>query len=85
MPGSDRRSQCKIARRPRPSRLGELLRGLGLSLVLVMLAAQGVAAEKTGDTIGEIHEYYIWRDNEDLLEVARADELGLIELMVANP
>ena len=32
-----------------------------------------------------MHEYYIWRDNEDLLEVARADELGLIELMVANP
>ena len=35
--------------------------------------------------IGEMHEHYIWRDNEDLLEVARADELGLIELMVANP
>ena len=56
-----------------------------MSLLLVMLAAQGVAAQKTGDTIGEMHEYYIWRDNEDLLEVARADELGLIELMVANP
>lgn len=59
--------------------------GLGLSLVLVMFADRGVAAQKTGDTIGEMHEYYIWRDNEDLLEVARADELGLIELMVANP
>ena len=56
-----------------------------MSLLLVMLAVQGVAAQKTGDTIGEMHEYYIWRDNEDLLEVARADELGLIELMVANP
>ena len=65
--------------------------GMRLLLSVVALALTALtgthagAARKTGDIIGEMHEYYIWRENEDLLEVARADELGLIELMAANP
>lgn len=39
----------------------------------------------TGDIIGEMQAYTTWSNNEDLLDIARGDELGLIELMVANP
>ncbi len=42
-------------------------------------------AARTGDVIGEMHEYFTWKDDEDLLDIARADELGVIELMAANP
>lgn len=65
--------------------LHALLRLLLLCLALVLSTGGQAVASQTGDLIGEMHEYYIWRDNEDLLEVARADELGLIELMVGNP
>ncbi len=54
---------------------------------LQLLAGPGDvrAAVKTGDIIGEMHDYTTWSENEDLLDIARGDELGLIELMVANP
>jgi L,D-transpeptidase ErfK/SrfK len=83
----DVHSNCKI--QP-PNGFRDFLRRGRLfsfaALAMVSLTASIAAASpKTGDLIGEMHEYYIWRDNEDLLEVARADELGLIELMVANP
>lgn len=55
-----------------------------LCLLLITAAADARAA-KTGDIIGEMHEYTTWSTDEDLLDIARADELGLIELMVANP
>lgn len=52
-------------------------------LALVLTAA--AAAARTGDIIGEMHDYTTWSTDEDMLDIARADELGLIELMVANP
>lgn len=58
---------------------------LAALVMALILSSAAAASARTGDLIGEMHEYYMWRDNEDLLEVARADELGLIELMVANP
>ena len=62
------------------SRAGAIL------LCLTLITATGNArAAKTGDIIGEMHEYTTWSADEDLLDVARADELGLVELMVANP
>jgi L,D-transpeptidase ErfK/SrfK len=80
-------SICKIE--PQHGFLNFLRRGWLFSLAALAMvsltASIAAASQKTGDIIGEMHEYYIWRDNEDLLEVARADELGLIELMVANP
>ena len=51
----------------------------------LMVALTAAAAAKTGDIIGEMHEYTTWSTDEDMLDIARADELGLIELMVANP
>lgn len=70
------------------ARLLARARRLASAVIAVVLLTAGAAAEastKTGDLIGEMHDDYIWRENEDLLEVARADELGLIELMAANP
>lgn len=55
-----------------------------LCLLLITTAVDALAA-KSGDIIGEMHEYTTWSADEDLLDIARADELGLIELMVANP
>ena len=72
----------------RSARLLALARRLSPAVIVLILLTGGAAAgasTKTGDLIGEMHDYYIWRDNEDLLEVARGDELGLIELMAANP
>lgn len=54
-------------------------------LLLLAGPAAAHAAVKTGDLIGEMHDYTTWSENEDLLDIARGDELGLIELMVANP
>lgn len=42
-------------------------------------------SELNGDILGEMHDYYTWNMNEDLLDIARGEELGVIELMVANP
>ena len=63
MPHFYRRSSRNSAPRRRPSRLGELMLGLGLSLVLVMLPTEGPAAQENGrhDT-GRCTSYYIWRD-----------------------
>jgi L,D-transpeptidase ErfK/SrfK len=63
-------------------------RWAALAVVCLQLAGASIdarAAAKTGDTIGEMHNYTTWSDNEDLLDIARGDELGLIELMVVNP
>jgi L,D-transpeptidase ErfK/SrfK len=83
----DVHSNCKME--PQHGFFNFLRRGRLFSLAALAMvsltASIAIASPKTGDIIGEMHEYYIWRDNEDLLEVARADELGLIELMVANP
>ena len=83
------RSMMKIesASGQRSARLLALARRLSSAVVALILLTGGVAAAstKTGDLIGEMHEDYVWRENVDLLEVARADELGLIELMAANP
>ncbi|MBK8175860.1 MAG: L,D-transpeptidase family protein [Rhodospirillales bacterium] len=48
-------------------------------------ATPEATAAKTGDIIGEMHDYVTWNPKEDMLDIARAEELGLIELMVANP
>jgi L,D-transpeptidase ErfK/SrfK len=71
----------------RSARFLILARLLSFAAIAVIVLTGGAAAgpTKTGDLIGEMHEYYIWRDSEDMLEVARADELGLMELMAANP
>jgi L,D-transpeptidase ErfK/SrfK len=84
----DARSIRKIESQHSSSHLLALARRLSLAALAVISLSIGAQAEsttKTGDLIGEMHEHYIWRDNEDLLEVARGDELGLIELMAANP
>ena len=54
-------------------------------LLLLAAPADVRAAVKSGDLIGEMHDYTTWSESEDLLDIARGDELGLIELMVANP
>lgn len=64
--------------------LRRLVTGALAGLLLLVAAGTGSAAQ-TGDIIGEMHEYFTWSQDEDLLDIARADELGLIELMVANP
>jgi L,D-transpeptidase ErfK/SrfK len=56
-----------------------------LCVQLIGASSDALAASKTGDIIGEMHSYTTWSNNEDLLDVARGDELGLIELMVVNP
>lgn len=58
---------------------------LVLSASLVLALATAASAARTGDIIGEMHEYTTWSTDEDMLDIARGDELGLIELMVANP
>lgn len=69
-------------RLPAPSRWMALA---VLCLQLIGPSFDAFAAAKTGDIIGEMHNYTTWSSNEDLLDVARGDELGLIELMVVNP
>jgi L,D-transpeptidase ErfK/SrfK len=84
----DVRSIRKIESQHSSSHLFALARRLSLAalaMISLSIGAQAESSTKTGDLIGEMHEHYIWRDNEDLLEVARGDELGLIELMAANP
>jgi L,D-transpeptidase ErfK/SrfK len=54
-------------------------------LQLIGASSHALAAAKSGDLIGEMHTYTTWSSNEDLLDIARGDELGLIELMVINP
>jgi L,D-transpeptidase ErfK/SrfK len=87
MPSLDFRLNAKIEPQDRSFRRLALRRLLSVAMLALVLltGAQAGASQKAGDIIGEMHEYYIWRDDEDLLEVARADELGLIELMAANP
>ncbi len=48
--------------------------------------ATAVAAERNlvGDLLGESHLHVTW-SSDNLLDIARADELGLIEIMAANP
>jgi len=77
-----------IAAPPVSSRSADGLRRLvtgALAGLLLLVAAGTGRAAQTGDIIGEMHEYFTWSQDEDLLDIARADELGLIELMVANP
>ena len=64
-----------------------IARWAGTALLCLLLITASAAAHpgKTGDIIGEMHDYTTWSPNEDLLDIARADELGLMELMVANP
>jgi L,D-transpeptidase ErfK/SrfK len=84
----DVRSVSKTEPQYRSSHLLALVRRLllaALAVISLSIGAQAASSSKTGDLIGDLHDYYIWRDNEDLLEVARADELGLIEVMAANP
>ncbi len=59
----------------------------------MVAAASAAAAQETGtaaadqppsDIIGEIVESYTWTDD-TLLDIARADGLGLLEVMAANP
>jgi|APTNR8051073442_1049403.scaffolds.fasta_scaffold06618_4 Uncharacterized protein conserved in bacteria len=68
-------------------RLSATIRALACAGVLAVAATavQPAHAGRTGDLIGEMHEYFTWKADEDLLDVARADELGVIELMAANP
>jgi L,D-transpeptidase ErfK/SrfK len=71
-------------RQPR-LRVCSLVLGAALATALLVVAGQAAWAARTGDVIGEMHEYTTWSQDEDLLDIARGDELGLIELMVANP
>lgn len=66
---------------------GLLRRGIlfALAVLAVVLTAPSARAARSGDILGEMHEYYTWSPDEDLLDIARGDDLGLIELMVANP
>lgn len=76
------------ARRPpaRFSAFAQTVRVLLPALVVLVLTAAAMAAPaRTGDVIGEMHEYTTWSADEDMLDIARGDELGLIEVMVANP
>ena len=74
------------SRPPAGQARGLLRQAIVLALAFVAeLAAPSAQAAKTGDILGEMHEYYTWNQDEDLLDIARGDELGLIELMVANP
>ncbi len=63
--------------------------------ICLILAAAGFAgragAQETGsagpppsDIVGEIVESYTWSED-TLLDIARADDLGLLEVMAANP
>jgi L,D-transpeptidase ErfK/SrfK len=71
-------------RQPR-LRVRSLVLGAALATALLVVAGPAAWAARTGDVIGEMHEYTTWSEDEDLLDIARGDELGLIELMVANP
>ena len=75
--------------RPLPARLSAFAHAVRLLLpvviVLALTAAAPAAPARTGDLISEMHEYTTWSTDEDMLDIARGDELGLIELMVANP
>ena len=69
---------------------GRLAAGMLVALLLAILLPGGLvppacADTKTGDVLGEMHDYYTWRPEEDMLDIARAEELGLIQLMAANP
>jgi L,D-transpeptidase ErfK/SrfK len=55
------------------------------ALALAVVFTPPAEASRTGDLIGQMNEYFTWKPDDDLLEIARADELGLIELMAANP
>jgi L,D-transpeptidase ErfK/SrfK len=88
MPNCAPLSTCRIGSARRCIRRPQLARRLWLAAVAVLSLTIGAHASmlpKTGDVIGEMHDYYVWKTDEDMLEVARADELGLIELMAANP
>jgi L,D-transpeptidase ErfK/SrfK len=71
------------AGRSRHSPRGSLVRAI--ALVISVCCAFPAAAGKASEIIGDMREYYTWSQDEDMLDIARADELGLIELMAANP
>lgn len=68
--------------------LAAMLLALGLIAVAGQVGAQETVAvpedPPPSDIIGEIVESYTWSDD-TLLDIARADGLGLLEVMAANP
>ncbi len=82
-------STPKLPARRRSARLSAFAQTVRLVLpalfVLALTVAAVAAPARNGDLIGEMHEYTTWSADEDMLDIARGDELGLIELMVANP
>ncbi len=94
----DRRSPNNKTRRGQDRRLGVLV-GLALALVLAcppakaedggvetaVLTTEGAASPRlVDDMFGEMSETVTF-DKDTLLDIARAEDLGMVELMAANP
>lgn len=46
--------------------------------------ANPVKLQLNGDVLGDLSDYYTWK-SDTLLDIARIEELGLVEVMAANP